>query len=178
MYKIFLSLLLILPISLFGKSIETDSTDFPAWYIINGDTIGVTFTIEQAQKIDNDLELLYLMEQKGASCDSLSVRYIRIIDEKDNTISFLQLKVNTLEDIINDKESQIGILLDKANNYEKDINLANSQLLKKDTIIVNKNLQIGELNKEVTKYKKQRNLAIGGGVVGIVTTILIFAFVK
>ena len=33
-------------------------SSYPQYYIENGDTIGVIFTVEQAQKVDNDLELL------------------------------------------------------------------------------------------------------------------------
>ena len=49
----------------------------------------VVFTLEQAQKIDNDLEILSLLEKSSIQCDSLNLSNARTIDAQARQIEFL-----------------------------------------------------------------------------------------
>lgn len=133
-------------------------SSYPQYYIENGDTIGVIFTVEQAQKVDNDLELLSLLEKKGISCDSLVKSYIVVVDNYGKQVAILESSNISLEKITTDQKSMISNLKSQISNYKKDIELANTQLSTKDEIITNK-------DKQITHMKVKQAFAIGGGVI-------------
>lgn len=64
--------------------------------------------------------------------------------------------------------------------FQKEINLKLQSIIKLDSIVIdtllfNNNYLITEnnkVNKKAKRYKKQRNVAIGVGIVGIITTIV------
>lgn len=64
--------------------------------------------------------------------------------------------------------------------FQKEINLKLQDIIKLDSIVIdtllfnNNNLitENNKLNKKVKSYKKQRNIAVGVGLIGIITTIV------
>jgi hypothetical protein len=153
--------------NLFGQEISTkDSLTFPSWFVVEGDTMGVIFSLKQAQKIDNDLEMKALLEKKGYACDSTLSKYIKLVDEKTAFISSLDLKIKSLEDLMKDKDLSIDNLNSRISNLNLDMMFSNQQMIRKDNIIQNKDIQIGTL-------KVQRAWAIGGGISALLGGILI-----
>jgi hypothetical protein len=168
MKKIILTFIVSL-ISLFAFSQDStnrDSLKFPSWFVVEGDTMGIIFSLEQAQKIDNDLEMKALLEKKGYACDSTLSKFIKLVDEKTAFISSLDLKIKSLEDLLKDKDLSIDNLNSRISNLNLDVIFSNQQLTRKDGIIQNKDVQINTL-------KVQRAWAIGGGVSALLGGILI-----
>lgn len=156
-------LILILGIIISNVSISQNQINplpesYPQYYVVNGDTIGAIFTIEQMQKIDNDLELLSLLEKKGINCDSLIKSYIVVIDDYGKQVAILESTNASLEKISSDQKLMILNLKEQISNYKKDLELANAQLNAKDEIIVNK-------DKQIKHMKIKQALSIGGGFI-------------
>ena len=147
-------------------STSRDSLKFPSWFVVEGDTMGVIFSLKQAQKIDNDLEMKALLEKKGYACDSTLSKYIKLVDDKTAFISSLDLKIKSLEDLAKDKDLAIDNLNARISNLNLDMMFSNQQMIRKDNIIQNKDIQINTL-------KVQRAWAIGGGISALLGGILI-----
>lgn len=141
-------------------SINIDSLpkqDLPTWFIHNGDTVGLVFSIQQVQKIDSDLELLSWLEKKGFTCDSTIAVYIKVIDDYGKQVTILKTNISELSEQIEDKNSQITNLKQQVDNYKKDLDLANKEIIDYKKVVSNNKTRI-------TNLKLQRNLSIGGGV--------------
>jgi peptidoglycan hydrolase CwlO-like protein len=144
--------------------------ELPTWFIHNGDTVGLIFSIQQVQKIDSDLELLSWLEKKGFTCDSTIAAYIKVIDEYGKQVTILKTNISELSKQIIDKDSQITNLKKQADNYKKELDLANNQISNYETVVSNNNIRI-------TNLKIQRNLSIGGGVFLTAAAVAITFFI-
>lgn len=130
--------------------------DYPR---IETDSLGqkvVVMTIEQVQKIDNNLEILQLMERAQLECDSLNLSYIRVIDNQNRQISLLELDIKHLKEQINSKDEQITNLQTRLSNSETANKLCEEQKL-------NYEKQVDILKDEV---RKQKSYKIIGFIVG------------
>ncbi len=124
------------------------------------------FTIEQAQKIDNDLEILAILEKSKIQCDSLNLSYIKIVDAQNHQIVLLEKSVYELKAQIVDKDSQIGNLSVQIKNLEQSNNLCDEQKLLKDK-------QIDGLKSDLQKEKIKKWLFGGVGLAVGILAILI-----
>jgi len=153
---------LIFTIMLMISSILSFSqTDYPR---IEIDSLGhkvVVMTIEQAQKIDNNLEILNLLEKQGTQYDSLNVAFLKVVDDLNKQVSLLELNVNKLKDQIMDKDIQISYLQQELSNSESNIKLCEIQKN-------NDKEEINILKKEVKKQKMQK---FGGFIVGLAAIV-------
>lgn len=160
--------ILLLIVILFTLKSQVVAQDFPKLYVVNGDTIGVIFSIQQAQKIDNDYELLRLLKQAKVMSDKTDSAYIVIVDNFGKQVAEYKLKVSTLESLVSTQNEQIKNLKDQIERYQRDSFLANEQSLRKDTIINNN-------KKEIRKLKTQKFLGFtfSGGLIGIIILLLV-----
>jgi hypothetical protein len=153
--------LLIIPILLL--SFLSFSQDYPRIELNDKGQKVVVFTLEQAQKIDNDLEIYALLKVARIQCDSLNLSYVKVIDEQRNQIVILK-SINE-KDIkqLSDKDKQIKNLTDQNTNLEKDVKLCDSQK-------VNNQKEIDGLKDDIKKTKWK---SLGGGfLVGVVATLV------
>lgn len=149
----------------FCKSLNnSDSTEYPRYYIVNGDTLGVILTVEQVQKIDNDLELKILLEKSLIDCNSLSSQYIVVISNLENRIAILELKELELYNVNNTQSQIINKLNTEISIYNKELSLCDEQGKNKDSIIKNQ-------KKTITK------LIIGGAAETLLMLITIGALI-
>jgi len=123
---------------------------YPRYYVQNGDTLGVIYTIQQVQKIYNDQVLLNLFKDVRLGCDSLFKRYLVVVNkheqkhlvdkltieqyeknqkEQDTTINLLSNKVNNLSIDLKDCDGQGTLQRGQIENYQKMVNK-----LKKDRV--------------------------------------------
>lgn len=156
MKKILITMMLVL-----SSVLAFSQTDYPR---IETDSLGkklVIMTIEQAQKIDNNLEILQLMEKAQLECDSLNMSYIRVIDNQGKQISLLVLDIKHLKEQLNSKDEQITNLQTRLSNSETTNKLCEEQKL-------NYEKQVDILKDEV---RKQKNHKIIGFIVGGAGTI-------
>lgn len=168
--KILLWLLLTFPLT--GNSQVTNiyqvypndsiSTEYPK-YLINTsdsskiDTIGVVMTVEQAQKIDNDLELLYLYRTMHISCDT-SINYlIKVVDDYKHLNFLAEVKFQQYDIVINDQKSQIANLKSQIANKALELNNRDETIVKKDQLI---DIDL----KQIRHLKRQKTGLIIGGV--------------
>ena len=156
MKKILLLLTLLL-------SFYTYSQDYPKIELNSKGEKVVVFTLDQAQKIDNDLEILALMKVARVKCDSLNLSYIKVIDEQRGEIIVLKKLNDELSKNEKDKDKQISNLSDQNSNLQKNIDLCNKENGNKDK-------EIEGLNDDIKKVKWK---SLGGGfVAGVVLTLL------
>jgi peptidoglycan hydrolase CwlO-like protein len=156
MKKILITMMLVL-----SSVLAFSQTDYPR---IETDSLGkkvVVMTIEQVQKIDNNLEILQLMEKAQLECDSLNMSYIRVIDNQGKQISLLELDIKHLKEQLNSKDEQITNLQTRLSNSETTNKLCEEQKL-------NYEKQVDILKDEV---RKQKNHKIVGFIVGGVGTL-------
>ena len=148
----------------------TKNTEYPSYYIVDGDTLGIIISIEQAQSLDNDLELLGLFEKMKISCDSTIKAYVVVVNQYSNQVAILETKVQSLETTNKAKDEQIKELNSRILNYKMDLEKAGNQLKIKSEIISNQ-------EKRITGLKLQRaTYSVGAGVIGVVVGILVGVF--
>ena len=151
----------ILTILLMLSSIVSFSQEYPRLEI---DSLGnkvVVFTLEQAQKIDNNLDILKLLELQGFQCDSLSTSYLKVIDNFGKQVSLLELNVTKLKEKVMDKDAQISNLQSQLVNSESINRLCEEQK-------ANDKEEISILKKEIRRQKLQK---FGGFIVGLAAVV-------
>ena len=126
----------------------------------------VIFTLSQAQKIDNDLEILNLLEKSKIQCDSLNVSYIKIVDAQNHQIVLLEKNVSELNLQVNDKDSQINNLSTQVKNLEESNKICDEQKCIKDK-------QMDGLKDDLKKEKIKKWLFGGVGLAVGILAILI-----
>jgi hypothetical protein len=133
----------------------------------SGQTV-VLFTIEQAQEIDNKLELLSLFEKLNVQINDYDNICIKVINEKEDIIARQDIQINQLNLLIENKDSQINNLKQQIVDYQAKELTYQQELNNKDKEI--------KLHKD--KISEQRNKmilgsSIGGAVIiGLVTLII------
>lgn len=161
MKKILIVILAMLSLISFSQTIE-----YPR---IETDSLGrkvVVMTIEQAQKIDNNFEIIALLTRQGSECDSLNMAYLKVIDNQGKQISLLELSVVKLKEQIKDKDSQIANLQTQLKNEETSNKLCEKQK-------ENDAAEIKILKKEVRKQKTQKVIGFIVGVAGVIGGVVL-----
>jgi len=131
----------------------------------------VIFSYEQAQKIDNNLEIIKLLEKAGTECDSLNLKYIKVINELENQNKLLNSGSDLLKSQIVDKNSQIENLKQQITNCETNNTDCDSQIkLKEDQILT--------LKDELKTVKRKRNITYGAGILGVLATTFMYFALK
>ena len=157
---------ILLVMLIMSSLVSFSQTEYPK---IETDSLGnkiVIMTIEQAQKIDNNLEILKLLERQGTECDSLNTAYLKVIDNMGKQISLLELDVKKLKEQIADKDAQIANLQTRLSNMEESNKLCEDQKKNKDE-------EIKLLKKEVRRQKLQKVVGFVVGVAGVVGGIVL-----
>lgn len=152
-------------------SIFTFSQSYP---ILETDSTGkkyVIFTYEQAQKIDNSFELIYLLEKAGSECDSTVLSYIKVVDKLETHVKELETNIILHKGQIRDKDNQVSNLTERLKNSENDTKLSQDQIKTRDN-------QIELLKDEVSNLKTKRNIAYGAGALGIIIGVLVIIFIQ
>lgn len=153
---IILFVLLIGSINLYSQQL-----DFPKYYVVEKDTIGVILTISQAQRVDNDLELLEIFKKMDVSYKNGEIAYIKVVNGLNEKVAQLDIKVSELNSLNSDNKSLISNLQGQILGYQEELRLANEQSLKKDD-------QLSNSRSEVNKLKFHRVLLV-------ISTILVSA---
>ena len=130
---------------------------FPKYYIQSGDTIGVIYSIEQAQKIYNKSVMLDLMKGLRHGCDSLVKKYFVIVNQYEQKQLVDKSLIEQYEKSIKEKDLTLLATENKVTNLESDLKKCDEQSSIKDGKIKNDLLIIDEL-------KKQRKWLLGGTV--------------
>ena len=137
--------------------IETDSTG----------KVLVIMTLEQAQKVDNNFEIVKLLQRQGSECDSLNVAYLKVIDNLGKQVALLELDAKTLKEQLTSKDDQISNLQQQLSNSNASNKLCEDQKGKFEEMV-------RMLKKEVRRQKFQKFVGFSVGVVGVVGGMLLY----
>lgn len=141
--------------------------DLPRYFIENGDTIGIVLSVEQAQALDNDAELLALFKKMRINCDSLEVAYVKVINKLEQKVAILEIQKKDLIEQGQEKDKLIDNLKIRVIHYEELSILCQKELENKDK-------QIKILKKEIVKQKLRKILSFGGNAtLAIIVAVLI-----
>lgn len=150
----------------FSQSIDT-LNGYPKPYVENGDTIGMIITIEQAQKIDNDYELLKMYEDLSFSYEQGDTVYLSVISKLEEQVSVMSISIETLKSVNVDKDSVITKLNDQISLYKNNES-------EYEKMLINKDLIIDEKDSQIRKHKMQKFWgSVGSGIAIIGLTLLL-----
>lgn len=155
------SIIFILSFLLISFNSFSQGIEYPRYEI---DSLGqkvIVMTIEQAQKLDNNSDLLALFEQLDANLNDYDSLCIKVIAEKDRVIAQQDVQISQLKSMIDNKDSQIDNLQAQISDYKnKEMGYIKE--------IDNKNK---EIDLHVDKIKKLKTKMIVGGGLGGLTII-------
>lgn len=137
-------------------SFFTLSQDYPR---IEKDSSGkeiVILTLEQAQALDNQVEIGKLLEKAGTDCDSVVTTQISVIDELKRQVVNWELNVSKLKQQLRDASNKTENALIRLENCTRDRDLCEEQ--KRNFESIEKVYQ-----KELRRSKLR---AVGGYIVG------------
>ena len=129
----------------------------------------VVMTVEQAMKLDNNSDLLYLYKQLDSSFDDYDKACIKVVDDKNNVIHVLEMEIGTLKGGAIIKDDKISNLQKQIFEYTKNELIYNDMLDNREYII-------SEKNREISRLKTK--ILVGGIGGGVVITGLIYLLVR
>jgi uncharacterized coiled-coil protein SlyX len=129
----------------------------------------VILTIEQAQALDNNSDLIVLFEKLNGQIGTYDSVCIKVVNQKDSVIGSQTIQINNLK-------NQLKIKDEKITNLQ-------STISKQDTLVVNLNQTITNKNTEIALHKDQiknvkKNAFKKGAIVGVIVGILIKCLIK
>lgn len=155
----------------------TTTGPFPSYFIdSSGHKAGVVLTIEQAQKVDNDYDILELLEKQQLGCDTTIKTYQILVKHQDELVAALTLDISQKDSLLKGKDALVEELKAQIQVYIKDKILCGDLVSNKDT-------EISMLKKQVFKLKTQKivgfvglgtfgGVAVGLGVYSIYKSIV------
>jgi len=156
-------LIAIITLLLFVNTAFSQKIDYPR---IETDSLGqkiVLMTIQQAQKLDNNTDLLVMFEQLDKSIGTYDSICVKVISEKDRVIAEQTIQIGNLKTSCDVKDAKIAELQNKVSNKEAEISTLKGEIKNKDAEI---NLHI----------KEKRNIkwayGAGGGVIGVIVGLV------
>jgi predicted RNase H-like nuclease (RuvC/YqgF family) len=142
--------------------------DYPIYQIDSlGQTV-VVMTIEQAQKLDNNSELLSLFEKLNSQILNYDSVCIKAINEKEYVVTTQKIEISKLKESINIKDQKIVTLQKEIIEYKKKIDLLEDQLLNRNDLIKVKDEEIGRLKIKMAIGGSASGLAIIGLIIGLI----------
>jgi uncharacterized protein (DUF3084 family) len=142
--------------------------DYPKFEI---DSLGqkvVVMTIEQAQKLDNNSELLSLFENLNAQMLNYDSVCVKVINDKDYVISTQKMEISKLKESLLNKDEKIATLQKEIDKHNEKVAILEAQLL-------NRNQMIEVKDKKINSLKLK--MGIGGGLSGLAIIGLVLGLV-
>jgi len=139
--------------------------DYPRYEV---DSLGqkvVVMTIEQAQSLDNNSEMLSLFEKLNSQIGSYDSICIKVISDKDVVISDQKLQISNLKESLNTKDKKISALQNEIKEHEKKEKVLQEQ-------IDNRQQVIDEKDKKINKMRLK--MILGGGAGAAIIGGLLF----
>jgi peptidoglycan hydrolase CwlO-like protein len=151
---------------LFIFNLKAQVSNLPKYYVVDKDTVGIILTVEQVQKLDNDVELLELFKKLQLDCENLTTHYVKIINGLEEKVVLMEVSIKDLNNKSKEQDDLINNLKKQVSNNEKDKALC-------DSISKNKDAEITILKGEVTKQNIKKGASIIGNVVLFITLIVL-----
>ena len=125
-------------------------------------------TLEQAQALDNNTDLLILFEKLDSGINNIDTICVRVINEKDEVINQQTIQIYNLKEALDNKDQQILNLQKSIEEKDKSILLLEKVITNKDTEI---NLHLGEI-KRVKKKALVGGLVGGTSIIGLIIALI------
>ena len=140
------------------------SQEYPKFQVDSSGIEVVVLTIEQAQKLDNDSDLLVLFKNLNKKIGEYDTVCLKVINDKEVVISSQKMEISELNNLLKLKDSKVVDLQNSIKEYKNGQNEYKSEIELKNKIIYEKDIQI----------KKTKWRAGGIGVViGIILGLLL-----
>jgi uncharacterized protein (DUF3084 family) len=165
MKKFILALIVLLTVQLNGFS----QTGYPKF---ETDSLGqqvVVLTIEQAQALDNNTDLLLLFEKLNSQIGDYDSMCLKVVGEKDKVIATQTIQIGKLKESLLNKDEQIV-------NLQKTISKNEEKVTSLELTLKNKDEEISLHKNEIKRVK--RKLVIGGLTGGAAIIGLIFMLIS
>jgi hypothetical protein len=152
----------------FTLTLSAQSIEYPRYEV---DSLGqkvIVLTIEQAQKLDNNSDLLLLLEkyaQQIAEYDSICVK---TVNDKQKVIDLQKVEIKTLKENLAIKDKEIENLQKRVNEYIIKEAFWTEQMKLKDETIEIKDKQIRGLKGKMIWGGVGGGVAIIGLILGLV----------
>jgi hypothetical protein len=130
----------------------------------------VVLTIEQAQKLDNDTDLLNLYKSLDDECAKQESICIQVVNDKDAVIASQKLEISALIEYSKNKAAQITVLQKQITEYQNNNSILQKEFDNRQKVITEKDLQIGILK---SKFKWT-----GIGAAAIITVLTSILLIK
>ncbi len=145
----------------------SQTIEYPKFEIDSNGQQVVVMTIEQAQALDNNSELLSLFEKLNSQMADYDSVCVKVINDKDNVIASQKLEISNLKKTINNKDQQISALQGEIAGYLKKIIILEGQVENRQQVILEKDKQIRKMKTKMIFGGVGGGLAIIGLIVGI-----------
>lgn len=152
-----LNLITIILLTSFSCFAQTEEDIYPRYYIKNGDTLGVVYSIDQVQKIYNHEVLLSLFKDVKLGCDTLLKKYFVLVNKYEQKQLIDKALFEQYEKNLSEKSLETTTLIKKISNLESDIKKCGDEKDLKDG-------QIKNFQEIIDQMKNQRNWLLGGTV--------------
>ena len=139
--------------------------DYPRYEI---DSLGqkvIVMTIEQAQSLDNNSEMLSLFEKLNTQIGSYDSVCVKVINDKDLVISSQKLQISKLKETLNNKDEQIKTLQNEIKEHENREKILQGE-------VDNRQGVIDEKDKKIKKMRLK--MILGGGAGAAIIGGLLF----
>lgn len=139
--------------------------DYPRY---EKDSLGnyiVIMTVEQAQILDNETDLLYLFEQLNSEIVNYDSVCVKVIRDKDEVISQQTLAIGKLKEIVNVKNQEVEVLKNTIAVKDSTIQNLDSQILKGEE-------QLNISKKKIRELKTKMWIGGSGGSLAIIALVL------
>jgi len=124
----------------------------------------VVLTIEQAQALDNNTDLLFMFEKLNSQIGNYDSICLKVVNEKEKVIASQTVQINNLKSALQNKDQQIT-------NLQMTIAEQNLKIGKYEEELKNNKDEIALHKKEISRVK--RNYVIGGGIGGFILGIVL-----
>ena len=154
-------------ISILFYTISFSQIEYPIAKIDDAGREVIIMTLEQAQKLDNDSDLLKLYKELDDECVKRDAICIQVINDKDKVIASQNVQIANLSQYTINKESQITTLQKTVNEYINNNSILTDQVKNRQSLIIEKDDMIGKMK------RKMLFGGIGGGIITVGLAILL-----
>ena len=118
----------------------------------------IAISVKQAQKIDNDLELLSLYRNMHTNCDSTVGFFLQVVDNYKDMDIIAQQKIVVYDSLTSTQKKQIS-------NLKEQIQIKEDIIAIKDSVIGDKDKIITVDDKQIKQLKREKRIFIIGGAI-------------
>lgn len=158
---------LLMIITILFCTITFAQVEYPIAKLDENGTAIIIMTLQQAQKLDNDSDLLKFYRELDTESAKKDAICIQVINDKDQVIASQKVEIAKLNEYTVNKESQIVTLQHTVNEYINNNSILTAQVTNREALVTEKD------NVIVKMKRKMLFTGIGGGIITACLGILL-----